>query len=64
MPDKSAIKINCNPDVPIRAHIKMILKSYPVNNAHFLPNACVPNQKLIIEDKINISSSENTSAIA
>ena len=31
---------------------------------HFLPNAWVPNQKAIMEDRINISSSENTSAIA
>jgi hypothetical protein len=31
---------------------------------HFLANACVPNQKAMIDDSMSISSSENTSAIA
>ena len=31
---------------------------------HFLPKACVPNQKAMIEDRISISSSEKTFSIA
>jgi len=31
---------------------------------HFLLKACVPNQKAMIEDRINISSSLNTFSIA
>ena len=31
---------------------------------HFLPKACVPNQKAMMEDRINISSSEKTFSIA
>lgn len=31
---------------------------------HFLPNACVPNQKAMMEDRISISSSEKTFSIA
>ena len=31
---------------------------------HFLPNACVPNQKAMMLLRISISSSENTFSIA
>ena len=52
--------------VRLRPHPLMVLDHVDGGSGdfHFLLNACVPNQKAMIEDRISISSSEKTFSIA